>query len=192
MSGAALAHMAAHGRLSADNPLFSCLTLADGPLVVHDLEHVASLPHTVVLAACDSGRNAVLAGDELLGLGGAFLAGGTAQLVASVVPVPDRETGELMTALHRELATGAVLATALRTVQRRLADESPAAFAAAAGFVCLGAGYLRPPLLPRRRTEPAEPALVAAVPGPRQRSDAVARHDRGAPTRDEPGTAPLG
>jgi tetratricopeptide (TPR) repeat protein len=171
MSGSALAHLATHGRLSHDNPLFSSLTMADGPLFVHDLERVATLPHTVVLAACDSGRNAVLAGDELLGLSGAFLAGGTAQLVASVIPVPDHETGTLMAALHREILAGALPAAALRTVQRELAEQSPAAFAAAAGFVCLGAGYLPPPLPSWTRPAPVGAGLVS-VPAPRQEPDA--------------------
>jgi CHAT domain-containing protein len=158
--------------LSPDNPLFSSLTMADGPLFVHDLERVAALPHTVVLAACDSGRNAVLAGDELLGLSGAFLAGGTAQLVASVVPVPDHETGTLMVALHREIIAGAVPAAALRTVQRELAGDSPAAFAAATGFVCLGAGYLPPPLPASARPAAATAGLVS-VPAPRGGPDAA-------------------
>jgi CHAT domain-containing protein len=134
---------------------------------------VAALPHTVILAACDSGRNAVLAGDELLGLGGAFLAGGTAQLVASVVPVPDNETATLMAALHREIIAGAVPAAALRTVQRELADDSPAAFAAAAGFVCLGAGYLPPPLTASPGPAGATAGLVP-VPAPRAEPDTAA------------------
>jgi tetratricopeptide (TPR) repeat protein len=174
ISGAGLAHLATHGRLSADNPLFSSLTLADGPLFVHDLEHLATLPHTVVLAACDSGRNAVLAGDELLGLGGSFLAGGSAQLVASVVPVPDHETGALMAALHREMLTGSVPAQALRCVQRELADQSPAAFAAGAGFVCLGAGYLTPPLAPAPLPASRSPSAreePLTVPAPRHDAD---------------------
>lgn len=171
ISGSALAHLATHGRLSADNPLFSSLTLADGPLFVHDLERVAPLPHTVVLAACDSGRNAVLAGDELLGLGGTFLAGGTAQLIASVVPVPDRETGALMAALHREILGGSVPAVALRTAQRELAGDSPATFAAAAAFVCLGAGYLRPPL-PSSWQPRAAGAGLTSIPAPSQEPDA--------------------
>src|SRR5206468_3039136 len=102
------------------------------PLFVHDLERVAPLPHTVVLAACDSGRNAVLAGDELLGLGGTFLAGGTAQLVASVVPVPDHETGTLMAALHREIIAGRVPAAALDGCRRRV-DIDPLSTAAFQG-----------------------------------------------------------
>ena len=146
LGGAALAHVAAHGHLSARNPLFSHLLLADGPLVAYDLEQLPALPHTVVLAACESGQNAVRAGDELLGLGAVFLARGTAQLVGSLVPVPDAETSTLMNALHLGLAAGLSPAVALARAQADAAAAGPAAVAAAAGFVCLGAGFL--PVLP--------------------------------------------
>ena len=142
LDGAALVHLATHGRLSTDNPLFSQLLLSDGPLLVYDLEQLESKPHTVVLASCESGRNAVRAGDELLGFTATLLAGGSAQLVASVVPVPDAQTTPLMTALHTCLAAGRSLAESLATAQSQLADDGPAAMAAAAGFVCLGAGFL--------------------------------------------------
>ena len=138
---ASVAHLAVHGRLSIDNPLFSHLLLADGPLVVHDLEQLAQTPSTVVLAACDSGRPAVYAGDELLGLSATFIARGTAQLIGSVLPIPDAETGPLMLALHRRLADGQPPAVALAAAQRDLSDGEPAAVAAAAGFVCLGLGF---------------------------------------------------
>jgi hypothetical protein len=140
IAGARLVHLATHGRLSAENPLFSSLALYDGPLVVHDLEQLARMPDTVVLAACDSGRSVVRAGDELLGLGATFIARGTAALIASVVPVPDAETTPLMVALHRRLASGQSPADALAAAQCEVPDDQPAAVAAAAGFVCLGAG----------------------------------------------------
>jgi hypothetical protein len=139
-----LAHLAAHGRLCAQNPLFSSLTLANGPLMVYDLERLDRVPPTVVLAACDSGRHVVCAGDELLGLAATFLAQGTQQLVASVIPIPDAETAPLMVALHQLLAAGQPVAHALASAQRRLADASPATMAAAAGFVCIGAGLTWP------------------------------------------------
>ncbi|WP_088287656.1 CHAT domain-containing tetratricopeptide repeat protein [Kineosporia sp. A_224] len=148
LPGASVAHLATHGRLSADNPLFSHLLLSDGPLVVYDLERLESLPHTVVLAACDSGRHVAPAGDELLGLGAAFLAGGTAQVVASVVPVPDAETATLMGALHEGLVAGLPPAVALARAQAWLAGAGPVAAATAAGFVCVGAGYVPVPARP--------------------------------------------
>jgi len=63
LSTAGVAHLAAHGRLSAENPLFSEIALAAGV-------------HT---------------GDELIGLGATFLARGATHLVASVVPSPTRK-----------------------------------------------------------------------------------------------------
>lgn len=134
-------HLAAHGRLAVDQPLLSDLRLHDGPLVVHDLEQLDRAPRTVVLASCDSGRSVVCTGDELLGLSATFMALGTAQLVASVVPVPDRETTPLMIAFHRNLAAGQPPAVALATAQESFRDDETGSFVAAAGFSCLGAGH---------------------------------------------------
>jgi CHAT domain-containing protein len=139
LAKADLAHLAAHGTLVTDHPLFSSLRLHDGPLVCYDLDRLDRVPRTVVLAACDSGRSVICTGDELLGLGAAFLTKGCAQLVASVVPVPDAETAPLMVALHRLLAQGLPVAAALARAQA--AADGPAAIAAAAGFVCIGAGF---------------------------------------------------
>jgi hypothetical protein len=80
----------------------------------------------------------VVTGDELLGLAATFLARGTAQLVASVVPVPDAQTTQLMVDVHRRLAAGAGTAVAL--AQASLPGDDPRALAAAARFVCLGSG----------------------------------------------------
>ncbi|HYT25191.1 MAG TPA: CHAT domain-containing protein, partial [Actinomycetota bacterium] len=138
---AALLHLAVHGRLRADNPLFSSVDLADGPLTVYDLERLERVPQTVVLAACESGRTVVLAGDELLGLSATFLSHGTRQLVASVVTIPDLETAPLMIAFHRLLAAGVPAAEALARAQREVPWDDWTAVAAAAGFVCIGDGF---------------------------------------------------
>jgi CHAT domain-containing protein len=135
-----LVHLAAHGRVRADNPLFSSLRLADGPLTVFDLERLDRVAPMVVLAACDSGRPVVCTGDELLGFSATLLSLGTHQLIASVVPVPDVETAPLMIAFHRQLAAGHDAANALSQAQRQLADGESRAMAAAAGFICIGDG----------------------------------------------------
>jgi tetratricopeptide (TPR) repeat protein len=135
-----LVHLAAHGRVRADNPLFSSLSLADGPLTVFDLELLDRVAPMVVLAACDSGRPVVCAGDELLGFGATLLSLGAHQLIASVVPVPDVETAPLMIAFHRQLAAGHDAANALSRAQRQLADGESRTMAAAAGFICIGDG----------------------------------------------------
>ena len=99
-SGGHMLHLAAHGRLRSDNPLFSSLVLADGPLTVYELEQLSSPPHHVVLAGCDTGRLQVVAGEETIGLGAALLGGGTATLVAPVIPIPDLATVPLMRSYH--------------------------------------------------------------------------------------------
>jgi tetratricopeptide (TPR) repeat protein len=139
MNGAAVLHLAAHGNVRSDNPLFSSLTLADGPLTVYELERLPHPPHHVVLAACDTGRPHIVAGEELLGFGAALLGGGTATLVAPVVPVPDAATVPLMQSYHEALQTGHSPAEALAVAQAGL-DAGDAAAWTAAAFVCLGAG----------------------------------------------------
>jgi len=144
LSRANLVHLAAHGHVRADNPLFSSLRLADGPLTVFDLERLERVASTLVFAACDSGRPVVASGDELLGFGASLLSLGAQQLVGSVVPVPDAETAPLMVAFHRQLAAGQHVAGALNHAQRQLAAEGGKATAAAAGFICIGAGMKAP------------------------------------------------
>jgi tetratricopeptide (TPR) repeat protein len=141
LDGAGVVHLAAHGAVRADNPQFSALSFADGPLTVYDIERLDQGPDTVVLAACEAGRSVVLAGDELLGLASAFLARDTRHLVASTAPLPDVETEPMMVALHRRLADRQPVADALAATQVEVADADDRLWAAAAGFVCLGAGF---------------------------------------------------
>lgn len=141
LGGAAVAHLATHGFVNQDNPLFSALRFADGPLMVHDLHAVGRTPHTVVLAACDVGRPVVRSGDELLGLSATLLAQGTSQLIAPVVSVLDVDTAPFMIAFHRLLAEGRPAAAALAAAQQDLAGQHPTGLAKVAPFVCLGAGF---------------------------------------------------
>ncbi|TQS40555.1 CHAT domain-containing protein, partial [Cryptosporangium phraense] len=139
LAGADVAHLAAHGRVHQEHPLFSSLLLTDGPLTGYDLERLRPVPRLVVLAACDTGRHVVRAGDELLGLTATLLGRGAQQVVASVVPVADARTGPLMAALHTRLVAGDTAAAALASAQQDARDDE--ALAAAAGFVCLGGEF---------------------------------------------------
>jgi tetratricopeptide (TPR) repeat protein len=141
LDGAGLAHIAAHGRFRADNPLFSTLELADGPLTAYELERLPRPPGCVVLSACDSGLSAVRPGDEVMGFTAVLLALGARSLIATVLPVPADLTTALMLDLHRQMRDGLPPATALAEAQRAFtaAGEGPA-LATAAAFVCFGAG----------------------------------------------------
>jgi len=140
MDGAAMLHLAAHGQVRSDNPLFSSLKLADGPLTVYELDRLARAPHHVVLSACDTGQSHTVAGEEILGFGAAMLGGGTATLVAPVVAVPDLATVPLMVAYHRGLLAHRSPAEALAAAQAEVDPEDHMGHAAAAAFICLGAG----------------------------------------------------
>jgi tetratricopeptide (TPR) repeat protein len=138
LAGARLAHLAAHGRLRSDNPQFSCLQLHDGPLTVYDLEQLPRAPRHVVLSACDTGRGAEIPGGDTLGLVNAFLALGSAALIASVLPVVDSDLPTLMLDLHEGLRRGERPAAALAAAQGRAYGGGNTALAAA--LICFGAG----------------------------------------------------
>ena len=135
LDGAGLAHVAAHGRFRSDNPLFSSLRLADGPLTVHDLEGLRATPRCLVLSACDTGLSTVHPGNELMGMSSAVLGLGSTNVVASVVPVADAVARVVMVDFHRRLRAGALPPKALAEA----VEAHPPPDATATGFVCFGA-----------------------------------------------------
>lgn len=141
LDGAGLAHIATHGSFRADNPLFSTLELADGPLTAYELERLPRPPGLVVLSACDSGLSGVRPGDEVMGFTAVLLALGARTLIAAVLPVPAEITTTLMLDLHRRLRAGTRPAAALAEAQQAFAPAGDrVARATAAAFVCFGAG----------------------------------------------------
>ena len=137
LDGAWLAHIAAHGTFRADNPMFSSLSLDDGPLTVHDFERLGGAPYRLILSSCDSGVAAPVGADELLGLTSSLVPLGAAEIVASVVPVNDVAAVPLMLALHEALRASATLAEALLAA-RQAAGDGPVDQATAHSFVALG------------------------------------------------------
>jgi hypothetical protein len=177
MAGAGTAHVVAHGIFRTDNPLFSALEVADGPLTVYELEQLEQMGHApelLVLSSCDTGRSDVQPGDELLGTAATMLSLGSRAIVASVVPVADTGAPAVMVAFHERLLAGHPPATALSLVQSeyRLGDVPPAELAgrsapaqralAAAGLVCLGAGGQPPALAKPPSEDPAEARMRGA------------------------------
>ena len=106
-------HVAAHGRHTADNPLFSGLELADGTLFGYDIDLVPTVPSTIVLSSCEVGRSSVRWGEEAVGMTRVWLHAGTRCVIASPVVVADDDACELLGAVHAGLARGAQPADAL-------------------------------------------------------------------------------
>lgn len=138
IDGARVAHIAAHGTFRADAPLFSSLLLADGPLMVHDLDRLRVPPESVILSACDSGGVHPITAHEALGLVSSLLALGTRSVVASVDPINDAATAAVMTPLHTTIAAGGALAEGLLAARTAAGDDSLLS-ATAAAFNAWGA-----------------------------------------------------
>ncbi|WP_265520621.1 CHAT domain-containing protein [Oerskovia flava] len=117
---AGVVHLAAHGTHDIDNPLFSSLRLADGPLFAHELDGIDLDGVVVVLSACEVGLSTPRVGGESLGLTSVLLRLGARAVVASVAPLRDDVAARVMPALHAELRDGAMPGVALA---RAVADE---------------------------------------------------------------------
>jgi hypothetical protein len=139
LATADVAHIAAHGSFRGDNPLFSTLRVADGPIWVHDLAGLATTPRLVILTACEAGRSGVLAGDELLGTATALLSLGVETVIAPLLPVPDIATARFAIRLHHHLAAGLSPAHArAATALDERASGDPSGLAVASTFQCIG------------------------------------------------------
>ncbi len=138
-------HLAAHANHNPYQPLFGRIELAadgseDGALEVHEIFGL-DLRGTdlVVLSACRTRMGELSRGNEMVGLGRAFLYAGTSSLVASLWAVEDRSTSRLMRRFHTHLRAGAGRAEALRRAQLEMSAEgSPPYYWAA--FVLIGDG----------------------------------------------------
>ncbi|WP_448630232.1 CHAT domain-containing protein [Cellulomonas soli] len=128
LAQADLGHLACHGTLRADNPMFSSLALADGPVTVQELHAAGAAPRRLVLASCHGGADVAFAGGEVLGLVSAMLAQGTDGVVASIAAVPDVEAVDLMVGLHRRLRAGDSLAHALHTAREGVDRQTPGGY----------------------------------------------------------------
>jgi CHAT domain-containing protein/tetratricopeptide (TPR) repeat protein len=126
-------HLATHGYFNAASPLFSGLQLEpdsndDGLLRVHEILDLPLHAELVTLSACDtalgSGYFAELPiGDEFVGLNRAFLAAGSAAVMATLWQVDDRASVALMKRFYgrlNESGDGRSPAVALALAQREL------------------------------------------------------------------------
>jgi CHAT domain-containing protein len=118
-------HIAAHGRHSSDNPMFSGLELADGALFGYDIDRMPRVPSTVVLSACEAGRSSVRWGEEAVGMARAWLHAGTLCVIAAPVVVADDVACELLGAMHEALAAGQAPSEALAAASDRTGIVAP-------------------------------------------------------------------
>jgi CHAT domain-containing protein len=133
LASATVVHVAAHGQHQSENPLFSSIRLADGPLFAYELDHTTRAAEHVVLSACELGQATIRAGDEALGLTSVLLRLGTRSVISGVARVHDDVAAEVMTRYHAALAAGVDSAQALAGACSGSSTPAP--------FVCFGSSW---------------------------------------------------
>jgi len=113
-------HIATHGFFRQDNPMFSSIQLADSRLSVFDLYHLDLRAELVTLSGCSTGRNALVGGDELLGLLRGLLYAGAQAVLVTLWDVNDRSTADFMRIFYQCLSAGATKAAALQQAAREI------------------------------------------------------------------------
>ena len=126
-----LLHVAAHGRHTPGNPMFSGLELLDGPWFGHDVAELTMVPSVVVLSACELGRSTARWGEETIGMARAWLHSGVRCVIAAPCTVNDAATSDYLAAVHSGLAGGLPPSDALLEA---VPDER-------APFLAFGAGF---------------------------------------------------
>ncbi len=133
-----LLHIAAHGVFRSDSPRFSSLRLSDGAFTLYELDEVARVPRTVVMASCSAAASRNMGGGELLGAVPAWLDAGSTTVIAASAPIPDRETGRVMAEFYRHLPGRSPSEALARTQQVTAVGGSIAESATAALLVAFG------------------------------------------------------
>jgi CHAT domain-containing protein len=141
-------HMATHGSFRRDNPMFSSIRLGSGPLSVVDLYQLRLSAELVTLSGCSTGLNAIVAGDELLGLVRGLLYAGAQTVLLTLWDAHDGSTADFMNAFYRSLESNPDKARALQSAMRDLRERYPHPFHWAP-FILIGQPHAHEPVRER-------------------------------------------
>jgi CHAT domain-containing protein len=119
--------------------MFSSIRLGSGPFNVIDLYQLRLSAELVTLSGCSTGLNAIVGGDELLGLVRGLLYAGAGAVLLTLWDAFDRSTAEFMDTFYRELHAGSTKAGAVQLAMRQLRERYPHPFYWAP-FVLVGQG----------------------------------------------------
>jgi CHAT domain-containing protein len=121
-------HIATHGVFRRDNPMFSSIRLGNGPFSVIDFYQLRLSADLVTLSGCSTGLNAIVGGDELLGLVRGLLYAGARTVLLTLWDAHDMSTAHFMESFYGHLRSSPSKAHALRLAMRDLRDRYPHPF----------------------------------------------------------------
>jgi len=137
-------HFSGHAVLRNENPFYSYLMLSDGPLFAADFRLRRCRVELATLAACRTGEQVSLPGEESMGLVRSLLEMGARNVIAGRWPVSDESTAEWMTHFYCRYFDNRDLFTAAREATLKVRDKFPSAFHWAA-FSIFGADRIGGP-----------------------------------------------
>lgn len=132
-------HYAGHAVMNQENPFYSFLALSDGPLFAADFRLKSCKVGLVTLAACRTGEQVALPGEESSGLVRSLLEMGAKNVIAGNWPVSDESTALWMTTFYNRYMEGDELHRAARFAALTVRERYPSAFHWSA-FSVWGAG----------------------------------------------------
>lgn len=106
-------HIATHGVIDNENPMYSQLEFSDGSITASQLYAESIDAQLVVLSACDTGFGTLEKGEGVMSLSRAFQYAGVDATVVSLWQVPDKQSQELMLSFYNYLKDGDDANTAL-------------------------------------------------------------------------------
>jgi CHAT domain-containing protein len=124
-----LLHASCHGEFVPGEPMLAALVLRDAKVDAGGLTRERIGPREIVLSACSVGQRGLvdsgveLIGDEMLGLIGALMEGGSGSIIASIPPTRDIPTLELMKLYHQARSTGIMPLFALQKAQQTMVAD---------------------------------------------------------------------
>jgi len=127
-------HLATHGLIDTDHPELSGLALSlfsaegrwqpEGLLRLDDFAALHLNAELVVLSGCRTALGRQQGGEGLLGLARGLFYAGSRRVLASLWPVRDRATAELMASFYRSLLAGSSPSSSLRLAQLEMLHGS--------------------------------------------------------------------
>ena len=137
--GADVWHFAGHALMNEQNPFYSNLLLSDGPIFAVDFRMKQCQVNLATLAACRSGEQVAMPGEESTGLVRSLLEMGARNVIAGRWPVSDHTTAIWMKTFYQQYFAGSDILNAARDAARKVRESYPSAFHWAA-FAVFGAG----------------------------------------------------
>lgn len=125
---AAVWHYSGHAHLREDNPFYSYLILDDGPFFAADFRLRRCRVNLVTLAACRSGEEVALPGEESTGLVRSILEMGARNVIAGHWPVSDESTASWMQAFYDSYFSGESVLASARRAALAVRDQFPSAY----------------------------------------------------------------